>query len=135
MPKAAQRQFLVKVSGISGYFATFSGGNVSSEVSDVYDGGALTPEKIASPARTEDITVSRPYDPERDQPVINALRRQTGSLRATVTKQPTDADLVPTGPPNVYANCLLLSVTEPEVDASSGDPTAFQLVFAYESVA
>lgn len=135
MPKAAQRQFLVKVTGIPGYFATMSGGNTSSEVADVYDGGTTTPEKIASPARTEDITISRPYDPERDQPIINRLRRRTGRMRATISKQPTDADFNPIGPPNVYSNCLLLSVTEPEVDAASGDPTAFQLVFAYESVA
>lgn len=135
MPKAAQRQFLVSVSGIDGYFATFSGGNVSAETADVFDGGSSTPEKVASPGRTEDITVSRPYDPERDQPVINRLRRRVGKVRVTLTKQPTTADFVPVGPPNVYSNCLLTGVSEPEVDASSGDPTGFELTFAYESVA
>lgn len=135
MPKAAQRQFLVRVSGIRGYFATMSGGNVSSEMADVYDGGSGQPEKVASPARTEDIVVSRPYDPERDQPVINALRPRVGRFRATVTKQPTDADFVPVGEPNVYPNCILQAVSEPEVDASSGDPTAFELSFSFEGVA
>jgi hypothetical protein len=135
MPKAAQRQFLVSVSGITEYFASLSGGNVSAETADVFDGGSSTPEKVASPGRTEDITVSRPYDPERDQPLINSLRRKVGKARMTLTKQPTDGNFVPIGPPNVYSRCLLTGVTEPEVDASSGDPAAFELTFAYESVA
>lgn len=135
MPKSAQRQFLIRVSGVGGYFATFSGGGVSAEMADVYDGGASTPEKVSSPARTEDIVVSRPYDPERDQPVINALRKRVGKFRATITKQPTDPDFGPVGEPNVYPNCILQAVSEPEADASSGDPSAFELTFAFEGVA
>lgn len=133
--KAAQRQFLVKVSGIDGYFATKTGGDTSSDASDVYDGGSLTPEKLASPATSDDITVGRPYDPERDQPVINRLRAQVGRHRTTVSVQPTDADLVAIGAPTTYANALLIGCTEPEVDAASGDPAVFELTFAVESVA
>lgn len=135
MPKAAQRQFLVKVSGVSGYFASKTGGATASETTDVYDGGQLTPEKLASPPRTEDITVSRPFDPERDRPVIRRLRPLAGRGRFTVSVQDTDADLVAIGSPTTYPNALLLSVSEPDADAGSGDAAAFELVFAVEKVA
>ena len=135
MPKAAQRQFLVKISGVDGYFATKAGGGTASSANDVYDGGQLTPEKLASPATTEDVTVGRPYDPNRDQEVINRLRPLVGRWRTTVSVQPTDADLVAMGRPTTFANALLISVTEPDVDAASGDAAVFELVFAIESVA
>jgi hypothetical protein len=135
MTKAAQRQFLVRVSGVDGYFATKSGGATASDVTDVWDGGSLTPEKLASPASTEDITISRPYDPVRDQPVVKRLRPRVGRLRATVSVQPTDADLVAVGAADVYANALLIGVSAPEADASSGDVGVVELVFAVESVA
>lgn len=135
MPKAAQRQFLIKVSGIDGYFASKSGGATTSEVADVWDGGALLPEKLASPPHTENITCRRPYDPDRDQAVIRQLRPVVGRLRTTVSMQPTDADLVARGPVQVYANALLVGLTDPEVDASSGAAAMLELVFGIESVA
>lgn len=134
MPKAAQRQFLIKVSGVDGYFATKTGGDTSADTSDVYDGGSLTPEKMSSPATTDDVTVGRPFDPVRDRQVIRQLRPRVGRGRYTVSVQDTDADLVAIGEPTVYANALLIGVTDPEVDASSGDPAAFELTFAVESV-
>lgn len=135
MPKASQRQFIVKVSTIDGYFASKTGGDTSADSTDVWDGGALTPEKLASPAATDDVTVGRPYDPDRDQAVINRLRPLVGRFRTTVSVQPTDADLVARGRPTVFANALLTALTSPEVDASSGDPAMFELTFAVESVA
>ena len=133
--KAAQRQFLVKVSTIDGYFAQKTGAETTADVTDVWDGGKLTPEKLAGPANTGDLTVSRPYDPDRDQPVISRLRSRVGRWRTTVTVQPTDADLVARGRPTTYANVLLVGLTEPDVDAGSGDPATLELVFAVESVA
>lgn len=135
MPKSAQRQFLVKVSGVDGYFATKSGGTTAAEVQDVWDGGALQPEKLAAPSATENVTVSRPYDAERDQAVIHRLRPSVGRLRTTVSVQPTDADLVAVGDAQVYANALLIGLSDPEADAASGDAARLELVFAVESVA
>lgn len=135
MPKSAQRQFLVKVAGIDGYFATKSGGDTSADASDVYDGGRLDPEKLAAPATTDDITVGRPFDPVRDRPVIRTLRPLVGRHRTSVSVQDTDADLIPIGDPTVYANALLVGLTDPEADASSGDAASFELTFAVESVA
>jgi hypothetical protein len=135
MPKAAQRQFLVKVAGISDFFSTKSGGEMTSEVGVAWDGGKLSPEKLTSPALPADVTVSRPYDPVRDGPVLARLRPAVGRWRTTITIQPADADLVPIGRPVAYASAILIGLTDPEVDAASGEPAMLELTFSPETVA
>lgn len=130
MAKAAQRQFLVSVSGIMGYFATKTGGEVSSDSAKVYDGGSLMPDILSSPAQADNITVGRPFDPLRDQAVITALRQRVGRSRHTVSVVPTDEDLIAIGPATVYSNALLVRVGEPEADAASGDAATYELEFA-----
>lgn len=132
---AAQRQFTTTVSGVVDQFASKTGGETTADTSDVWDGGRRSPEKLASPAVTSNITVSRPYRPARDAPIIARLRKRVGSFRATVNVQPTDADGVAYGPPITYANALLVRIAEPEFDAASGDAAMFELEFAVETVA
>lgn len=131
---AAQRQSLVKVSGIDGYFLTKTGGDTSSDTSKVYDGGNPTPAVIASPAETDNITVSRGWDNNRDNPLLRRLRPLVGKFRATVSVTPTDEDLVAQGEPTVYSDALLVRMTDPEADGSSGDAKMFELEFAIGSV-
>lgn len=129
MPKGAQRQFLVSVAGIDGFFATKSGGNVSADVSRVWDGGQDRPELLPAPAEADNLTVGRPYDPDRDGPLLNSLRIQVGRFVTTVTVQPTDRDLAPVGDPQVFPLALLSSVNEPDTDAASGDVATLELEF------
>lgn len=131
--KAAQRQFLVKVEGIDGYWATKSGGNIGADASKVYDGGRLDPDVLSSPAEADDVTVSRPYDPYRDGPLAKDLRRRVGRFRATVSVSPTDEDLVVIGEAAVYPDALLTGLSEPEADAASGDAARIELTFAIGS--
>lgn len=133
MAKSAQRQFLVKVAGIDGYFATKSGGNVSADTTKVYDGGDPTPYVLAAPAEAENITVSRPYDPLRDADLMRRLRQRVGRATFTVSVTPTDRDLVVVGRPVVYPDALLVAVNEPDADAGSGDAATFELEFAVAS--
>lgn len=136
MPKSAQRQFLVKVAGIDGYFATKTGGEVEGEVSTVYDGGSLKPDKLGAPAVPGEVIVSRPYDAERDAPLAKELRGKVNRWYTTVTVQPTDADLVALSvPPTVYVNALLRRVSDPDADASSGDAAVLELAFDPEDTA
>lgn len=135
MPKSAQRQFLVKVAGIEGYFATKSGGDITAETSKVYDGGSDTPDVLAGPAEVDDISCSRAYDLQRDEPILRQLRRQVGRFSTTVSVTPTDRDLIAVGQPVVYPDALLTGVVEPETDASSGDAAEFELTFAVGKVA
>lgn len=137
MAKAANRQFLTKVDGISGgwdYWATKSGGEVTADSNKVWDGGTLVPDVLASPAEVGDLTVARPFDPDRDQPILNQLISQVGFWRTTVSIQPTYGDLTAARvKPRVFSNCLLVGVREPEPDASSGDAADYELTFAVGS--
>jgi hypothetical protein len=128
--KLAQRQALVTIEGIPGLWATKSGGNVSADTTPVWDGGADTPEILAAPAAAENVSVSRPFDDLRDLPELARLRRLVGKFRGTITVQPTNGDLFPVGPATVYPDALLVTLEEPEFDASSGDAQTIGLEFA-----
>lgn len=128
--KSSARQFLVKVEGVDGFWSQKTGGNVSADNTKVYDGGSLKPDIITNPPTAEDISVNRPYDVDRDDDVVRQLLQLVGSWTTTVSVTPTDADLVATAQPRVYSNAVLTGVTEPEVDASSGDAAMVGLTFA-----
>jgi hypothetical protein len=127
---ASARQQLVEVAGWPGYWATKQGGETTSEVSKVWDGGSLDPETMAGPADTGNITVTRPYRPAVHGPIRKAWAAQVGRLRTTVSMWDTDPDLGPVGTPSVYANALLVRCTPPGHDASSSDPGTVELEFA-----
>jgi ribosomal protein S24E len=129
----AQRQGLVTVAGVDGYFATKSGGSISSGGTKVYDGGALTPAVIASPPESEDITVSRAYDIQRDAAIVARLRQQVGKFRTTLSVQPTDTDMVASGPAFVYPDALMTGISSPDIDSGSGDAQVFELTFSIGS--
>ncbi len=130
MPKSAQRQFLVKVSGFRGFFATKTGGNITAATSKVYDGGATKPEVLAGPSEAENIVVTRPYDPRRHPRDLAFLRARVGRLTRTISVTPTDRNLVAVGRATVYPGALLVGVNDPDVDAQSGDAATLQLEFA-----
>lgn len=132
--KSSQRQFLVKVGDIPGFFMTKTGGNISADVSKAYDGGDPDPELIASPPNVENITVTRIYDPIRDDAIIRTLRQQVGRYQTTITVTPTDRDYVAIADPAVYSPALLVGLKETDVDASSGDSAPFELEFAIGTV-
>lgn len=135
MPETAQRSFLVSVAGIDGYFATITGGNSPATVSQAWNGGDLTPAQVAGPPVPENVTVGKPFKPERDAEIIKRLRQLISQWRTTVSKQPTDASLIPLGPATVYPEALLIDVQEAEADAGSGDPARWSLVFAISTIA
>lgn len=134
--KAAKRQFLVKVDGIDGYWSKKTGAELKSAVNKVYDGGSLVPDVIAAPAEVADIVLARPFDPDRDQAVMNLLKRRVGQWTTTISVTPTEADLtVASVPGDTYPNALLIALTPPEADASSGDSAEVSLTFSVGSVA
>lgn len=134
--KIAQRQFLTKVAGIDGYWATFSGGEPSVEHTRQFDGGSLVPDLLSGNPAISDVTVSRGYDPTRDGPVRAALARALAAgkgFSTTITRTPSDEDFTPMGDPEVY-EVKLKSVTPAESDANSADGARMQLVFSCRSV-
>jgi hypothetical protein len=134
MPTSAQRQFLISVAGVPGFFSRRSGADVEAEASREFDGGSLTPEVLTGPGIPGDLVGGRGYKPERDADVLARLRPLVGRWRTTITAQPTDRDLVPTGRPTVYTGTLIRT-NDPEADANSGDVARWELSFAIEDVA
>lgn len=151
MAKVSQRQIVASIApvvpqpdpnsnpplwhGSRGYFAQVTGGEVQASVEKVYDGGSYSPQVLPAPIEVGDITVTRHYDPVTDGPAINQARPLVGKARYDVNVYTLDGDLnIIRGMTRVYNNALLVSITEPEGDSSSGGPATFSLVFACENV-
>jgi hypothetical protein len=133
--KSAKWQFLVRVDGIDGYWAGKTGGNVAADTNKAWDGGAKRPDVLGGRPNTEDVELTRPYDPIRDQPVINALKSRVGEWRTTLSTQPINADMTAVAiPGDVYSNALLINLSPPESDASSSDPAELGLTFAVSDI-
>lgn len=131
MSVAATRQFLVTIQGIDGTFASKTGGDKTAEASRAYNGGSNRPAIVSSVPEVSDITVGRPYDPERDQAVILALLPLVGEWVTTVTVTPLRGNLArANAKPLVYSECLLIGVTPPEHEAGGGDPAMLEISFA-----
>jgi hypothetical protein len=132
----SQRQFTVTISGITGVFMTKSGGGISSDATKIYSGGNDTPSIITGVPEIENITVGRAYDSGRDDAMLESLRSQVGRLTATITVQETNANYnAGTLKKAVYAGAVLVGITEPDYDSSSGDAAMVELEFACKSVA
>lgn len=133
--KVARRQWLVTVAGIAGTFTTKTGGNITAANSKVFDGGSPTPQILSGIPEVDNVTVGRPWDSNRDASIVKTLRPKVGSFETTITIQQTDRDFNAIGDPIVYAGALLVGLTFPEADSSSGDASTFDLEFAVASVA
>lgn len=128
---ATKRQSLVSVGGVDfGYWSTKTGGEVSSTTSEVFDGGSMTPSKLASPKTTKNVILSKPYRNSQDQALFKRLASLVGIWITTVTVQDTDASLIPVGEPTVYPGSLLVRVQPPDHDASSGDGKMLEVEFS-----
>jgi len=146
MAKATQRQIVAEISAVrdvpghipgpsfATYFATVSGGEISAAVEKVYDGGSTFPEVLCAPSEIGDITLSRFYNPDDDSDRLNNLRQLVGSTYYDVKIYTLNCDLAEPGSERVYPKCLLVGLTEPDGDASSGAPASFSLTFSVSRV-
>tara|TARA_A100001201_G_scaffold122446_1_gene106266 strand:+ start:563 stop:1009 length:447 start_codon:yes stop_codon:yes gene_type:complete len=146
MAKATQRQIVAEIHAIelpghtkgpdfNKYFATVSGGEISASVEKVYDGNSTFPEVLCAPSEIGDITVSKFYDPDEDTTKLNQLRQIVGMAYYDVVIMTLNCDLKEPGSERTYAKCLLVGLSEPDGDASSGAPSAYSLTFSVSSVA
>lgn len=116
------------------YWPQVSGGEITASVEKVYDGGQSFPETLCAPAEISDITVTRHYDPTRDGTTLQQLRSLVGRARYNILIYDLNCDLAEPGTQRVYNNALLIGITEPEGDSSSGAPATFSLTFSISSV-
>lgn len=133
----SQRNFSTSVPGIDGEFATFTGGEKSKQIEKAWNGGAIVPDIVPAPTELSNIVIGRPYNPRRDQPIIDRLRVEIDQAdrRYTIRKQPLDGNDTPVGKAESYTGCTLVAVRAPEYDRASSTPGRFELEFAPQSVA
>lgn len=126
---AAKRQFAVTVAGIPWQFAKFTGGESSAAVSEAWNGGADSPDNTAGPRTISNIVVGRPFNPARDRPVIKKYEHLVGMVYTTIVKQDLDSNKTRVGSPKTYTRCLLIRVSEPEMDAAASEHSDFEMEF------
>ena len=139
MAKFAQRQILAKVKpvrtgthpDISGYFAQVSGGEITAAVEKIYVGGEKFPELLCAPSEVGDVTLTRHYSDE-DRAAINQLRQHVGRAFYNISIFYLNCDLASPEPDRSYSNCLLVGLTEPDGDSSSGAPATYALTFSID---
>jgi hypothetical protein len=143
--KISQRQVVAELESVSipdcplgppfiGYFAQVSGGEITASVEKVYDGGQQFPEVLTAPAEIGDITLTRHYDPDRDGASIKKVRQLVGRVHYNIEVSDLNCDLKVLGSERVYSHALLVGLSEPEGDASSGAPTTFSMTFSISQV-
>jgi hypothetical protein len=151
MTKVAQRQVLASIVPVSASapkwnqfkFAQLSGGEITASVEKIYEGGATYPTVICAPYEIGDLTLTAHFD---DDTVANdgatgvadklrKLRTLVGQAYYDVTVTVYDCGLASPKPDRIYANCLLVGLTEPDGDSSAGAPATFALTFSVQNVA
>lgn len=116
------------------YFAQVSGGEITASVEKIYVGGKLFPEVLCAPSEIGDITLTRHYDRDVDGGFLQSLRQMVGRAYYDILIEELNCEVkVPTGT-RKYSQCLLVGLTEPEGDASSGAPATYSLTFSVSSV-
>jgi len=137
MAKVLQSKFRVTLTGgspnIPGTWATFEGGSVVREVAAVWDGGGSY-DLIPGRTTAEDITITRPFDPDTDQGWINQLRRNMANgevAKYNVSKQATGANNASVGKPETFPGCVVREVrTTPTAAGSEATAATVEIVLA-----
>lgn len=150
MAKLSQRQILATIEPVSdlnpkwtGFrFAQVSGGEITASVEKIYEGGAKFPTVLCAPAEIGDITLTAHYDDDTtESDTASGIAKKISSLRSLVGQayynifiSTYDCDIKVNGLDRTYSNCLLVGITEPDGDSSSGAPATFALTFSVQSV-
>jgi hypothetical protein len=123
-------------------FAQVSGGEITASVEKIYEGGKSRPTVLCAPSEIGDITLTAHYDDDftvADTGAgigekIQRLRKYVGVAYYNITVSVYDCDIKDPTNDRVYTNALLVGITEPEGDSSSGAPATFALTFAISDV-
>lgn len=132
---ASESDFLVKVVGIEGLWATRTGGDTPTDVSQVFNGGEDYATPVIGKKKPSNLVLTRPYDPRRDQQLSLELRRRQGSFRRTITQQPTLTDGTIVASPTTWIDCILINVKDPETNSGSSGAAMIELTFTPGRVA
>jgi hypothetical protein len=123
-------------------FAQVSGGEITASVEKIYEGGKSRPTVLCAPSEIGDITLTAHYDDDMNTSLTEAgigrklkeLRRFVGIGYFNLTVAVYNCDIKDPTNDRIYTNALLVGMTEPEGDSSSGAPATFALTFAISDV-
>ncbi len=132
--KTAERQSLITVQGVAGYWQTRTGGEGTAAASKEFDGGSLTAEIITGNIEYSDVVVTRMWDDQVDGRLFPWLLTMQGRLVAWISDAQTDANLVPTGDVLQFLGTLI-KVTPPQANTNSNAAKKISLTFAISQVA
>jgi len=148
--KVSQRQVLADIIPVNDThpkwtefkFAQVAGGEITAAVEKIYEGGSKHPTVLCAPYEIGDITLTAHMDDDYEtSDGGTGLAQKLGSLRPLVGQtyyniniKTYNCDILEPGVDRVYNDALLVGITEPEGDASSGAPATFSLTFAIQDV-
>jgi len=117
------------------YFTQVSGGEITASVEKVYSGGSHKPEVLCAPMEIGDVTITGNFEDSGSIfENIQILRELVGRVYYNIDCFVLDCGLKNPKTQRTYSKALLVGLTEPEGDASSGAPTTFALTFAITDV-
>ena len=141
---ATQRQIVGKITPSEGtqglpkfpdYFTQVSGGEITASVEKVYHGGDLFSETLCAPSEIGDITLTGYVSTDTAfLKLIQSLRQLVGRCRYDIDIHVYDCDIAVPGADRQYTKALLVGLTEPDGDATSGTPATFTLTFSVATV-
>jgi hypothetical protein len=145
--KVSQRQIQAEIKPVnptnpsftSFIFPQISGGEITASVEKIYEGGSKSPTVLCAPFEIGDITLTAHYDDGLTETASLAKKLQTmrtlvGRGYYDINVKVYDCDIGVPGTDRVYKNSLLVGLTEPDGDSSSGAPATFAFTFAIQSV-
>ena len=141
---ATQRQIVGKITPSEGtvglptfpdYFTQIAGGEITASVEKVYHGGDLFSETLCAPMEIGDITLTGYVSTDAAfMSKIQSLRQVVGRVRYDIDVHVFDCDIAVPGADRQYTSALLVGLTEPDGDATSGTPATFTLTFSVATV-
>jgi len=150
MAKLSQRQIVASIEPVTAAapkwgsfkFAQVSGGEITASVEKIYLGGQLFPEVLCAPAEIGDITLTAHFDDDTTPgdtqagiaTKLTALRKLVGQAYYNIQVQTLDCGINVKNLSRTYSSALLVGITEPDGDSSSGAPATFALTFSIQSV-
>ena len=105
------------------------GGEITASVEKIYIGGEKFPETLCAPSEVGDITLTKHYSHDV-RTTLKDLRGIVGRAYYEIKIYDTDCDIANRQSERIYSKALLVGLSEPEGDASSGAPATFALTFA-----
>ena len=141
---ATQRQIVGKITPSEGttglpkfpdYFTQVAGGEITASVEKVYHGGDLFSETLCAPSEIGDITLTGYVSTDTAfLKLIQSLRQLVGRVSYDIDINVFDCDIAVPGADRQYTKALLVGLTEPDGDATSGTPATFTLTFSVATV-